>query len=239
MPPLLHPLADALDHEPRFVHFVVGVVNLDRFAVGVGGPQIFAQPRGVVSDERVRRLEDIVGGTVVLLQTDGLGAGEILGEALDILDFRASPPVDALIVVADDKHVALAAAQQPDPVILNGVGILELVHQHMLEPLPVMGQQVRIVAPQFVDAQQQFAEIHQPAALALLLVNRVDLSVLALDGLTVVGEIGGTLAFVLAAVDETGGLRRRPFLLVQIQPAHDPLQQSGLIVAVENLKGAG
>ncbi len=101
-----------------------------------------------------------------------------------------------------------------------------------------MREQVRVVAPEFVDPQQQLAEIHQSAALAFLLIDRVNLSVLALDRLAVVGQIGGTLAFVFAAVDEAGGLLRRPFLLVQIQAARHPLQQPGLIVAVEDLEGA-
>ncbi len=121
--------------------------------------------------------------------------------------------------------------------VLNGVGVLEFIHQHMLEPLAVMRQQVRVVAPQFIGAQQQFAEIHQPATLAFLLVDGVDALVLALDRI-VAGQIGRALAFVLAAVDETGGLRRWPFFLVQIQAAQHPFHQSGLIVAVENLEGA-
>ncbi len=41
------------------------------------GPQLLAQAPGVVGDQRVGGLEDVGGGAVVLLQADGLGAGEV------------------------------------------------------------------------------------------------------------------------------------------------------------------
>ena len=233
-----HPLADALDHKPRLVGFVKGIVDLERLAVAGIGPQVLAQPGGIVGDERIRRLEDVVGGAVILFQTNGLRAGEIVGEFLNILDFRASPPVDALVVITDDKDITLTAGQQPHPLVLDGVGILEFVHQHVLEPFPVMGQQIRVIAPEFVGAQQQLAEIHQSAALAFLLIDRVDLPVLALNRLAVVGQIGRALEFILATVDEAGHLWRRPLFLIQIQAAQHPLEQPGLIIAVENLESA-
>mgnify|MGYP000627823550 CR=1 FL=1 len=39
-----------------------------------------------------------------------------------------------------DEEVAALPGQQSEPGILDGVGVLELVHQNMLEPLLVMGE---------------------------------------------------------------------------------------------------
>ena len=47
---------------------------------------------------------------VVLLQTDRFRAGEILQKALNILDLRAAPAVDRLVIIAHDDHPATAVA---------------------------------------------------------------------------------------------------------------------------------
>ena len=60
----------------------------------------------VVRDDRVRGGEDVAGGAVVLLEADRLRAGKIAQEMLHVLDARAAPAVDRLIVVADDEHLS-------------------------------------------------------------------------------------------------------------------------------------
>ena len=179
-----------------------------------------------------------MGGAVVLLQADGPGVGEIVGEGLDILDFRTAPAVHRLVIVAHDEHAAPAAAEQAHPLVLDGVGVLEFVDQQVLEARPVTVQQFRVISPQFIGAQQQFTKIDQPAACAFLLIEGIDLPVLALHRVAVVAQMRRALALILAAADESGALRGRPLLVIQIQPAQDAFEQAILIVAVEDLKGA-
>ncbi len=50
-------------------------------------------------------------------------------ELLHVLDFRATPAIDALVVVADHEHVPGVAGQHAHEGVLDGVGVLELVHQ--------------------------------------------------------------------------------------------------------------
>lgn len=47
-----------------------------------------------------------------------------------------------------------------DPDILDTVGILELVHQHIGKALAVMVEDMRLIQPQLVGAQQQLGEVY-------------------------------------------------------------------------------
>ena len=50
------------------------------------------------------------GRAVVALQADDVGAGEVVLEAQDVVDLRAAPAVDRLVVVADAAEVLCAPA---------------------------------------------------------------------------------------------------------------------------------
>jgi hypothetical protein len=80
-------LAVALDHPHRL-------------ALAQVAPQLLREQLGVQADHLVGRAQDGAGGAVVLLQLDDLQAGEVLGQALEVLDRGAAPAVDALVVVA-------------------------------------------------------------------------------------------------------------------------------------------
>ena len=150
---MILPLADAFDHELRFVLFVIRGVDADRFALAAVGPQVFAHAGAVVRYQRIRGFENIAAGTVILFQPDDPRAGKILFEAQDVFDLGATPGVDGLIIVTHDERFAVAAGQQPDPGILNCVGVLKFVDQNVPKAFPVVRQQFLVVAPQFQRAQ--------------------------------------------------------------------------------------
>lgn len=230
------PGLDAVDHEARFVEFVEGAVEGNRLAFAAFGPQIFAHAPVVVGDQGVGRFQDVAGGTVVLLQADGFRAGEILQEALDVFHLRAAPAVDRLVIVADDHHVAVAARQQADPGVLDAVGILEFVHQHVGETLAVVVEDMRLVQPQLVRAQQQLGEIHQPGAIAGFLIGLIDAQPGGLYRVVVGLDVLRAQALVFLAVDVPHRLTRRPLLLIDVQRLDDALEQPQLVVAVEDLE---
>jgi hypothetical protein len=163
-------------------------------------------------------------------------AGEILQEALDVFHLRAAPAVDRLVIVADDHHVAVAARQQADPGVLDAVGILEFVHQHVGETLAVVVEDMRLVQPQFVRAQQQLGEIHQPGAIAGFLIGLIDAQPGGLYRVVVGLNVLWAQALVFLAVDVPHRLTRRPLLLVNVQRLDDALEQPQLVVAVEDLE---
>jgi hypothetical protein len=69
---------------------------------------------------------------------------KILAEALDVLDLRAAPAVDRLIVVAHGHDGDHEPGQHPQPGVLDRVRVLELIHEDLLEAALVVGQNLRV-----------------------------------------------------------------------------------------------
>src|SRR5438552_8945018 len=65
----------------------------------VVGEQGLAEPALVMGDEMRRRPQDMAGRAVIALQPDDLGAGKIVLEAQDVVDFGAAPAINRLVVV--------------------------------------------------------------------------------------------------------------------------------------------
>ena len=106
------------------------------FVAGFGaGEQRLAQPVAVMGDESGRHAEDMPGRAVVALQPDHRGVGEVALEAQDVLDLGAAPAVDRLVVVADAAQIAPLLRDQPQPEILDDVGVLIFVDQDVAETI--------------------------------------------------------------------------------------------------------
>ncbi len=155
---------------------------------------------------------------------------------MDVLDARAPPAVDGLIIVAHGHDVRRAPGQHAQPGVLDGVGVLKLVHQDVLKPLLIVGEQIARFQPQLVAAQQQLGKVHQPAVLAHALVALVDLFVRDLKQVIARGDVSCPPPLVFLRVDEPDRLTGGPFLLVDVQCPHDALDQTQLIVGIEDLK---
>ena len=231
------PVLDALQHELRLVALVEGGIQPDRFALAAARPQVFAESTAVMGDECVGRLENGAGRAVVLLQSHQLGLREIAAERLQIFDASTAPAVDRLIVVADGERRTIRAHEQLHPCVLDGVRVLEFVDQHVAEAASVMAEQLGLVAPQFEGAQQQFSEIDHACPLAGVLVILVELDQLAPGRIVAVLQRLRTHAFVLVLVDEVLHIARYPAGLVEALCLEQLLDESQLIVAVQNLEG--
>ncbi|MNM52321.1 hypothetical protein D3C81_633980 [compost metagenome] len=155
---------------------------------------------------------------------------------MDVLDLGAAPAVNRLVVVADHHQAVATLGQQSQPGVLHGVGILELVDQHMAEAPLVVFEQAGVVAPQVQGAQQQLGEVDDAGALAGCLVGFIDAAHGAQEQVTTGLDMLRAQAFVFLAVDEPLRLARRPALFIQAQLADHPLDQALLVVAVEDLE---
>jgi len=71
-----------------------------------------------------------------------------------VFDPSAAPAIDGLVIVADNKRDSPVTGQQPQPGILNRVGVLKLIHEKVLKAPAVVIEQLGIVAPEFMGAQQ-------------------------------------------------------------------------------------
>ena len=98
-------LLDFLADGAGFFLRVPAAGDLHFFAEHVFGAQRLAEPAFVVRDEVGGRREDVSGAAVISFQADDLGAGKIVVEAQDVIDLRAAPAVDRLVVIADAADV--------------------------------------------------------------------------------------------------------------------------------------
>src|SRR6185437_14270540 len=230
---------DTASDELRLVPLVEGGVDLDGQAGLTVSPQRLAQTAGVVCDQPIGGGQDRRGGAVVLLQPVEFRAGVVPAELLQILHARAAPAVDRLVVIAHYERVSLGSGDEAQPGVLDGVGILEFVNQHVPEALTVMRQELRMVAPELVGAQQQLREIDHPRARAGLLVETVEPDHLRAGKIVAGLQVLRTAALVLVRVDEPLYLARLPARLVEIVGPDDPLHQALLVIRIENLEALG
>ena len=131
---------------------------------------------------------------------------------------------------------ARALAQQPQPEILRHVGVLILVHQNVSEPPLILAQHLGLLAEQPDAFEQQVAEVGGVEHFQPLLEGGVELFALAAGearGLAG-GNLVGRKAAVLPAVDEAGEHARRPALLVDVLGCEQLLEQTDLIVGIED-----
>ena len=126
--------------------------------------------------------------------------------------------------------------QQPQPQVLDLIGVLVLVHQDVFEALLVVRQHVAVAAQDVEHVEQQIAEVAGVQRLQPRLVQRVELLPAAIGiGLVLDRiEVFGVEPAVLPAVGQPGELARGPALLVEVVLGDQLLQQPQLIVGVDD-----
>ena len=222
--PLGLQLFDFVDDERRLIHIGRRLVDAQLFAAALRCPQVLAEAVAVMLDQRVGRVENIGVRAVVLLQLDDVLNVKIAQQLLHVADIRAAKRIDRLVVVAHRKQRVVLSRQQLQPTVLQRVGVLELVHQNVLETLLVMLAQRRIALQQFVAAQQQLGKIHHPFALALRIVLGENLHLA--PRVRIVGlHFMRAQPLLFAGADEALHLARRIFLVVDIHRLHQALDR--------------
>src|SRR5690606_6591820 len=192
-------------------------VDANRLTRAAVGPQVLAETRRVVRDHRVRGIQDRRRGAVVLLEPDDARAGEIALEVLQILDARAAPAVDRLIVVADDERDTALAGDEAEPAVLNRVRVLELVDEEMLEAGSIVLEEIGALRQEFERAEQQLAEIDEPGLVAEPLIASIEIDHAAPARVALVLEVLRAQALVLLGIHEPLHVARRPLVLVEIE----------------------
>ena len=179
-------------------------------------------------------VEDELGRAVVLLELDDRRVGVVALEVEDVADVGAAPAVDRLVVVADDRQVAVLRGQRPDPEVLRPVRVLVLVDVEVAPAILVAGEDVRRLVEQADRLEQEVVEVERADLLEPLdvaLREPGDHLLVVVDG--VLGEERRVEHLVLRAADraEHG---RRPELAGQrhVLLAEDRLHERLLVVGV-------
>ena len=219
----------------------VGDVADDLGPVAGVGPQVLLSSPGVAGDDGVGGRQDVLGGTVVLLQQDGAGGRVILLELLDVAYGGAAEGVDGLIGVADDGQLpgrrgrarpggARAADELAHEDVLGVVGVLVLVDEHVAEATPVHLGDGGPVLEQGHGAHDEVVEVEGVGGIQPGGVGAVDLDEVAFEGVgshSLLRVLRGGDELVLQVRDAVGeGLGGESFG-VDAELAHDERDEAG------------
>ncbi len=128
---------DLINHIQGLIMFVFGMIHHDRLTRWVLRPEEFFRSVEVVADHTACRLEDRLGRSVVLLEFDDLGSGEVFLEVQYVRDVGTAPSVNGLIVIPHNTDVPMGFNQKLDQFILDGVGVLKLINHHVAQQVPI------------------------------------------------------------------------------------------------------
>ena len=148
--------------------------KLSFFTVGKGGKeadfftmlgfsaQVLAQAAVVMGNHGIGCSKDIAHRTIVLLQLDRRGYLKFTHEVGHIAHARPSETVDALVVVAYGKYDSMLPSQKFEPIVLQFIGVLEFVHQDVVEAVLVVSPQNIVTLQHFIATQHEFSKICYP-----------------------------------------------------------------------------
>ena len=211
-----------LHHPPGLVDLVGRPVALDRLTLADVGPKILGLATRVPRDHGIGRIQDRLGGAVVLVQDHHRGIREHPLELQDVPDVGTPEPVDRLVAVADDAQVPVFLGKHHHQVVLDGVGVLVLVDQDVLEPTAVFVEHVGVAAEESHRIAEQVVEVHCPCPLQPRLVLEEHLADPLLEGAGgPVRVCGRPQTLVLGRRDRGVDRAGREPLGVQVQVAHD------------------
>jgi hypothetical protein len=114
--------------EKGFILAVRRFVISDLRAAAAGGPQSLAFSSDIVGHNRRGRLQNVLRGTVVLLQANDACLGKVLLKLQNVANVGAPPGVNALVFVAYSADIVFAGGEHAHQFVLRTVGVLILVH---------------------------------------------------------------------------------------------------------------
>ena len=117
----------------------------------------------------------MLGGAVVLFQSDHPCVLVLLFKIQDILNVGPPETVDGLVIVTHHAEVPVSPGQQAGEEILQVVGVLILVHQHIPELFLVVVQHLRLRLQQRDGVVNDVVKVQGIGGAELLLIGGVDL----------------------------------------------------------------
>ena len=153
----------AIPNLPRHkIRLVLGRLKLDEAhlaPLAVGCPERLVLAAPIVANYSVCRIQDILGGAVILLQLNHPCAGKCLLKAQNIPDIRPPEPVNRLVVIPHHAEILVLGRQKAHQLKLRVVGILVLVHHNIAEPLLVIVQNLGIILKKLHGLSNEVVEV--------------------------------------------------------------------------------
>src|SRR5690554_1381860 len=191
----------------------------------------------------VGSIYDIFRRPVILFQLENACLRESRFELQNIIDIGSTERIDALCIITHYTYAVMLSGQLFYDEVLCKIGILILINQDELEPVPVVFQYIGIIAQQDIGIEQQVVEIHAVSCLEPVLIKPVDLMQLrsfgksvVLDNLTVLCVHPGGQQAVLCtrylSMNRSGSVD----LVVKLHLLDDESHQVGRIGSIEDGK---
>ena len=175
VPSPVDPHEDVPGHEVCLVSLVKIGLYRHHVAAAVVRPEGLALPALVVLDDGVGGIQNVLGGAVILLQPNDPGVLVLLFKVQDIFDVGTPEAVDGLVIVTHHAEVPVSPGQQAGEEILQVVGVLILVHQHIPELFLVVVQHLRLRLQQRDGVVNDVVKVQGIGGAELLLIGGVDL----------------------------------------------------------------
>ena len=236
VPAPVHPHEDVPGHEVCLVSLVEAGLYRHHVAAAVIRPEGLALAALIVLDDGVGGIQNVLGGAVVLFQSDDPGILVLLFKIQDILNVGPPETVDRLVIVAHHAEVPVSPGQQAGEEILQVVGVLILVHQHIPELFLVVVQHLRFLLQQRDGVVDDVIKVQRVGRAEFLLIGGVDLGDPGIFpivcGFRLLAEYLRPLVAVLGGADGGENAADGKGLLVQILLLQNVLDDSLGIVGI-------
>ena len=170
----LHAGDDGRGDQKRLLRLGIGADQADLLALLPDRDTVLRNTRFILGYQRVGRIHNHAGGTVIPLQPEGFRLREVLLEIQDVLDPGTAEGVDGLRVVPDHADVPPGLAELLQDQVLGEVRVLVLVHEDVVETVRDGQERIGVVAEQDVHVQEDVVEVHDPGLAAQLGIKPVD-----------------------------------------------------------------
>ena len=143
-----HLFQNSIRNIGRLVRFVCCSVPRDLLPCSGIGPEMLGLSAGIVGNHAVGSVQNILGGTIILFQTNHGAVRKFFFESENVFDRRSAEPVDTLVIITHNTKVSAGMSQQRNQLILSMVRVLILVDEHIAEFPLIEGPHVLVLLEQ-------------------------------------------------------------------------------------------
>ncbi len=122
--------------------------------------KLFAGSVAVLIDNSYGTVQNGLRGAIVLFQQDDFRVLKIFLKALNVAVIRSPPAIDGLVFIPHNVQVFMYPGEVTQDGILGIIGILEFIHQDMLEFVPIGVPHNRIALKKLVGIDQHIVKVH-------------------------------------------------------------------------------
>ena len=168
-----HLFQNSIRNIGRLVRFVCCSVPRDLLPRSGIGPEMFGLSAGIVGNHAVGSVQNVLGGTIILFQTNHGAVRKFFFESENIFDRRSAEPVDTLLIITHNTKVSAGMSQQRNQLILSMVRVLILVHQYIGKTVLILCQFLRKPPEQFHSQVNNIVKIQSVGFPQMPLVRRI------------------------------------------------------------------